>query len=146
MTDFDKFWSHYPLKKGKGYAKKCFEKARKNGLPETDVLIGAIEDQKREKAHLRSQNRFTPEWKNPSTWINQECWKDECILPKPAIKRIKVHSIETLHRAYNILSNLGQEKFKSYCLQVGLSKDDQEAVWNKYQGKFNVNELAGRIG
>lgn len=143
MTDFDVFWSHYPLKKGKGAARKKFEQLLKEKrLPSVDELIQAIHDQAKEKKHLKSQNLFCPPWKNPSTWLNQECWKDECILPRARVRQIKNHSIDTLHRAYNILSNLGQEKFKSYCLQVGLSRDDQEAVWNKYQGKFDVQQLA----
>jgi hypothetical protein len=138
---FDEFWAEYPLKKGKGYARKCYDKARKNGMPSDEVLIQSVHEQEKEKRLLREQNKFCPEWKNPSTWINQECWSDICLQPyqKPAVQ--KTYTINTLHSAFTILSNLGQEKFKSYCLQVGLTRDDQIAVWNKWKGAFNTDKL-----
>ena len=143
---FDDFWAHYPLKKGKGYARKCYERARKNGMPSDGVLIKAIDEQSKEKAFLKSQNKFCPEWKNPSTWLNQECWADACILPmNQTPKPPKSHPIQTLHRAYNILLNLGQEKFKSYCLQIGLSREDQLAIWCKFNGTHDVNKLTSNM-
>src|SRR5210317_1144916 len=107
MTDFDTFWAHYPLKKGKGAARKKFETLKKNKiLPDITTLIKAINDQHKEKTHLRNQNKFCPEWKHPSTWLNQECWGDVCIMPHQPRPIVKTNSIGTLHRAYNILKNL----------------------------------------
>ena len=146
MSDFDLFWSHYPYKKGKIYAEKCFERAKKKGMPPVDTLIDAIHNQIKEKSYLKSQNKFCPEWKNPSTWLNQGCWQDECVLPDRAKPRQKTYTIDTIHRAYNILKNLGEDKFNSYCDQVGLSDQDREAILNKHKGLFDVSKLTSGIG
>ena len=145
MANFDLFWQHYPLKKGKGYARKCFAKVKVSD----EVILKAINDQIKEKQYLRSQNRFVPEWKNPSTWINQECWSDECFLPQKAqTKRQFANSIDTLHRAYNILKNLCAEKFESYCQQVRLTPTDRECVLNRHHGIYTedkARKIAGSM-
>jgi len=145
---FDEFWSHYPNKKGKGAARKKFETLKKNKiLPPTEDLIEAIHSQIKERKHLRSQNRFVPEWKHPSTWLNQECWTDVCFAPEKAMDTRKfVHTTQTLHRAYNVLSNLGRDRFESFCEQVSLCPEDREAVLNKHSGKFDAQRLVGGIG
>ena len=146
MTDFDLFWEHYPWKKGKGYARKCFDKQKKI-MPEASELITAINNQIRERKYLKEKNQFVPPWKNPSTWINQECWGDVCVLPHNQPQNIvKEYSINTLHRAYNILANLGRGKFEEFVKSVRMSSQDREAVINKYEGKFDVQKLMGGIG
>ena len=64
---FDRWWTNYPDKTGKGAAKKAFAKALTKASE--DVLLDALERYKRTK----------PDWKvwcNPATWLNQERWND----------------------------------------------------------------------
>jgi len=145
MTDFELFYSHYPLKKSKGAAKKKFESLHKSKqLPDVNVLIKSIQDQIKEKKHLQSQNRFVPEWKHPSTWLNQACWSDVCILPQEHRPQTRVsNSIDNLQRALNILSNMGNDKFESFCRQAHLSDHDRECVLFSYNGgPRKVRELS----
>jgi hypothetical protein len=143
MTDFEKWYDHYPLKKGRGAAKKKFEAlSKKKILPDTEVLIQAVHDQIAERKHLRDKNQFVAPWKHPATWLNQECWDDVCILPRSTRKReIKLHSLETMRRAYNILSNLGMKDFESYCKQLKMLESDIEAVLCKHNGTHDVSKL-----
>ena len=69
---FEEFWSAYPKKVGKGYARKCFErlKVSKSLL---EVMLNAIESQKRSEMWQKEKGSFIP---NPSTWLNQERWLD----------------------------------------------------------------------
>ena len=68
------FWEKYPVKKSKGAA---FQAWQKNEKPTLEIILQAIESQIKEKTQLRISNLFCPEWKYPSTWINQRCWEDE---------------------------------------------------------------------
>ena len=66
--DFQRFWSAYPEKKGKGVARQSFAKALKKTTLQT--MLAAIEAYKVHK----------PTWKafcHPATWLNQERWDDE---------------------------------------------------------------------
>lgn len=75
---FDKFWDKYPLKKGKQQALKIWAKLSKSkNLPEIDILLSAIDNQIQEKKYLKDHNKFCPEWKHPSTWLNGGCWDDD---------------------------------------------------------------------
>lgn len=68
---FEEFWNVVPNKDGKKTAATAFKKAIK--LISLQDMIAAY------KAYIQicdSQNRFK---KNPSTWLNQECWNDETV-------------------------------------------------------------------
>lgn len=67
---FDLFWNAYPKKVAKVAAKKAFLKVNEP----VDVLIKAIEEQKKSKQWKESNGQFIP---NPSTWLNQERWNDQ---------------------------------------------------------------------
>lgn len=75
-SEFLSFWNVWPNKVGKDAAFKSWSK-RNGNRPETEVIISAVENQIlwRENA---PDGYFRPQWKNPSTWINQGCWNDEC--------------------------------------------------------------------
>lgn len=70
---FDMFWSAYPRKTNKGFAKKVFQKLKvdKTLLEKMVVALG--------------QQKKSDQWKNPqyiphpSTWLNGERWEDELI-------------------------------------------------------------------
>ena len=76
----DHFWPAYPVKKAKQKALSVWESlAVKNALPPIEKILSAIESQKKEKAALTKAGAFCPEWKHPTTWLNQGCWDDEPI-------------------------------------------------------------------
>ena len=70
-TSFNKFWEVYPHKVGKKPAKKAWGKIKPDdGLVEN--ILSAVKKQKQKKQWQHKQ--FIP---YPSTWLNQERWKDE---------------------------------------------------------------------
>ena len=70
--DFDLFWEHYPKKVGK---KKVQDKFNSNNYP-IDLIIKNIELQK--KSDQWQNQQYIP---NPETYLNQERWTDEVVLP-----------------------------------------------------------------
>lgn len=69
--EFEEVWSLYPKKQGKNNAYKAFEKAIKNGT-EVEEIKEAITN------YIKYVDSI--EWlqfKNGSTWFNQQCWKDD---------------------------------------------------------------------
>lgn len=75
-SDFLTFYNSYPIKKSKDKAHESWQKRN----PNLEVCLAAIENQKKEKARLKAAGEFCPSWKHPSTWLNQGCWEDECVL------------------------------------------------------------------
>lgn len=99
---FERFWSAYPKKVGKGAALRVFEK-----VCITDELLNGILDavQKQSMTYQwKTENgRFIP---NPATWLGEERWKDE-VFPD---SRSAVGSFDTddffnaaLRKTYGIL-------------------------------------------
>lgn len=73
LDRFAKFWAAYPRKVGKGAAEKAFMKIR----PSEEllgVMLRAIERQKLSEQWVRQCGQFIP---HPTTWLNQERWRDE---------------------------------------------------------------------
>jgi hypothetical protein len=70
--DFEKFWKAYPKKVGK---KKVQDKFDANDFP-IDLIIKNIELQK--KSDQWQNQQYIP---NPETYLNQERWTDEVVLP-----------------------------------------------------------------
>lgn len=72
---FNDFWAVYPRKKGKGQARRAFEKA----LEKTDldtILAGVA-------AYVANEDMDDPQFiAHPSTWLNGERWEDEYEEPK----------------------------------------------------------------
>jgi hypothetical protein len=76
--EFLKFYQTYPVKKSKQAALKAWNKLQKDGdLPSIEIILGAIQDQSAERIRKKQSKQFCPEWKHPSTWLNQKCWEDE---------------------------------------------------------------------
>jgi hypothetical protein len=44
--------------------------------------LQSIANQKEEKQILCDSGLFCPEWKHPTTWLNQGCWNDEAVTIK----------------------------------------------------------------
>lgn len=73
---FDRFWSAYPKKAGKGAAQAAFK--RITGVS-VDVMLYAIEQQRHSRQWQEDNGRFIP---NPATWLNQRRWEDEPVEPQ----------------------------------------------------------------
>jgi hypothetical protein len=84
--EFEKFWSIYPNKTGKGYAFECYKRAKKRKLPHIDDLIKIIEKHKLSKKWKKDEGEFI---QNPSTWLNQNCWQDEVKIQNADNKKYK---------------------------------------------------------
>jgi len=70
---FDRFWSAYPKRVGKGAAEKAFRAID----PDERLLATMIEATKRQAASddwQRDEGRYRP---HPATWLNQRRWEDE---------------------------------------------------------------------
>jgi hypothetical protein len=65
---FDAFWRVYPLKVGKGAARKAFRHACTRAS--ADTIIDGVE----RYVQTKPDPKFT---KHPSTWLNSDCWLDE---------------------------------------------------------------------
>ena len=82
IEHFERFWSIYPRKVAKGQAKKTWGKMVK-GMTDAeehefaDLLVGAINAQKKGRQEHDRTGQFVPPWKHPTTWLNGECWNDE---------------------------------------------------------------------
>jgi hypothetical protein len=106
LSNFEKFWESYPIKKSK---KKAFSIFQKIGEENFEKIFKAIEDQKKEREVFAKTGQFFPEWKHPTTWLNQECWNDEVLQPG----KDKVMSIEEQNRiaAENLRKEFEQDNF-----------------------------------
>ena len=69
-ADFDLFWDAYPKKKAKQDAEKAFAKV---AVP-VQVLLDAIEVQKKSEDWTKENGQFIP---YPATWLNGKRWEDQ---------------------------------------------------------------------
>jgi hypothetical protein len=140
---FEMFWKAYPNKKSKGYCyKKWVELKRKGELPDIRTIVMAINNQKKERIMLRGKNRFVPEWKHASTWLNQGCWDDACeIYEEEPIAQKKLNPIDRMWEGYTILRDYGPDQFRKFCQKTNMPDDDMEAVLNKFNMSFNLEPL-----
>lgn len=77
QTDhFERWYSSYPKKVGRGQAEKTFTKLNPSASL-VDQMIAAVESQKIARGRLQAAGEWVPEWKNPATWLNGKCWLDE---------------------------------------------------------------------
>ena len=72
-TAFNQFWSAYPKKVNKKGCYKSFIKI-KNLKTELPIILDAVERFKNSKGWQKDNGQFIP---HPTTFINQERWKDE---------------------------------------------------------------------
>ena len=74
-TAFIQFWNAYPKKINKQGALRAFKKI-KNLNTELPLILDALERFKNSKGWLKDNGQFIP---HPTTFINQERWRDEII-------------------------------------------------------------------
>lgn len=67
--EFEAFWDVYPSKVGKGQARTAFARALKKA--DLDVIVQGA------RSYRDDPKRKSDYTKNPSTWLNGECWADE---------------------------------------------------------------------
>ncbi len=67
---FVEFWRVFPLKVGKGQARKAWATARRRGVLPEVMVAGA-------HSYAKDPNRDPGYTKHPATWLNGECWDDE---------------------------------------------------------------------
>ena len=65
------FYKAYPRKVNK---REAFDRWIKANLPDMEVILRAIEDQKKSEQWMEEDGKYIP---HPSTWINKERWNDE---------------------------------------------------------------------
>jgi hypothetical protein len=70
---FERFWTAFPRKAGKGAAEKAWAKC---GLSEVDLdrVLSAIQAQSKSEQWRKDAGQFIP---HPATWLNQRRWEDE---------------------------------------------------------------------
>lgn len=69
-VEFDRFWSVYPRKVGKGEARKAWARLRKRGVDPEELIAGAI--------RYRDDPKRKPDYtKHPGPWLNAERWTDQ---------------------------------------------------------------------
>ena len=66
---FARFWDVYPKKVGKKDAEKAFKKV----LVDVQILIDAVNRQKKSSQWCKDGGQFIP---HPATWLNNERWND----------------------------------------------------------------------
>lgn len=77
---FDEFWDLYPEKKSKKKAKEKYSKIYKH---HAEIIAGLkkyvdyCQFIKKKQKEDPKGNHFLPNHKHPTTWLNQECWRDE---------------------------------------------------------------------
>ena len=71
---FESFWNLYDKKKSRPDAEKKFKAALKKDTFEN--IIAGLEK------YLKARSPDSQFWKHPSTWLHNECWKDDYSLSK----------------------------------------------------------------
>lgn len=75
LSEFEDWWQCYPVKIAKGGALKAYNRVRKAGVTQQELISGALR-------YANDPNRKADYTKHPATWLNQSCWNDE---PLPAV-------------------------------------------------------------
>lgn len=75
------FWKNFPNKISKKKAQEIFEKLVKPDESLGLKIVAAVEAQIKFRAWKKKRGDFVPEWKHPTTWLNQGCWEDEATIP-----------------------------------------------------------------
>jgi len=82
--EFERFWSEYPRRIGKGAAYRAWRKVK----PPLEECLKALEWQKKSEQWTRDQGQYIP---HPATWLNQARWDDEMpvkLQPQPLVRKV----------------------------------------------------------
>jgi hypothetical protein len=121
LSQFEKFWSLYPVKKSKQQALEIFK-----SINPDDALFNQIMQrlnaQIKHRQTMEAQNNWIPPWKYPANWLIQRCWEDE--LPMEPIQEKRRAS----HR-----KNTGSERAKDRFWNPEAFEDDSSTSSNVIQ-------------
>jgi hypothetical protein len=67
--DFEEFWRAYPLRVGKLAARKVYDKVRRGGISQAELLDGIAQ-------YVRTKPSYA-DYCHPRTWLSQGRWLDE---------------------------------------------------------------------
>jgi hypothetical protein len=70
--EFERFWSAYPRKVGKGAARAAWRRLNPTEVL-TDQMIAAVSEQSKSSQWRKQGGQFIP---HPTTWLNQSRWQD----------------------------------------------------------------------
>lgn len=76
LSQFEKFWDLYPLKKAKQKAWEAFQELN----PTAELLrqiYSSLQQQIQFYQQQHSQGQWVAAWKYPANWLVQHCWEDE---------------------------------------------------------------------
>lgn len=118
---FELFWLAYVQKNGKGAARKAFDKALKK--TSLEVILAALEAQNIERAHRATLGLWSPNWKHPATWLNQECWND---VPKT------VEEMQKEVQANQVVKNAVGQKKPSHADRVEAANRAMGSIMEEY--------------
>lgn len=79
--EFVVFWERYPRKVGKLAAEKAYQRARKSGVTQQQILDGI-------DRYMANKPEYA-DWAHPTTWLNQGRWDDDYSGPRadrPVVK------------------------------------------------------------
>jgi len=76
LTLFNSFWNLYPKKVDKKKSQDKYIKLMTKNKSLHPMIIIELNKQIDWRKNA-NQKTFIPEWKNPTTWLNGECWNDE---------------------------------------------------------------------
>src|SRR6185369_8053256 len=75
-SDFEQFWSAYPRKVAKGYARKIFARLT------AEQQFAAIQALPIHVRYWKISGRSWDYLPHASTWLSSECWADELEMPE----------------------------------------------------------------
>jgi hypothetical protein len=75
-VDFEEFWRVYPRRVGKLVAKKEYDKVRRGGIGQEELLDGV--------AQYIATKPESADFCHPRTWLSQGRWMDEITQPSTA--------------------------------------------------------------
>lgn len=109
LSQFEKFWDLYPLKKAKQNTWEVFQTL--NPAPELIAQINsALAQQIQFHQQQQSHGHWVAAWKYPANWLSQHCWEDEIQIETPQEKNNAIH---TKHNSKHIATDPFWESCKS---------------------------------
>ncbi|HAU1249868.1 TPA: hypothetical protein F8R87_08610 [Legionella pneumophila] len=76
LSQFEKFWDLYPLKKSKQKAWEAFQALNPTAELLTQIY-STLQEQIQFYQQQHNQGQWVAAWKFPANWLAQHCWEDE---------------------------------------------------------------------
>lgn len=97
--EFNEVWKEYPRKQGKQNALKAYNKARKDGATQEEILQGIYAY----RQYILERGIEDQYIKQGSTWFNQRCWMDDYTVT-PSVKSTDI--TRALERQNQIIEDM----------------------------------------